>query len=293
MSIESDGMSRRAFVGGMVTLAGMGLVACGSSSGNNAGKNSASSQNKSAKSEDVLLVGSEIAFPPYEWLTDTETEYTAPVDGGGYVDGLDVTLAKLIAKELDKDLLFVNMSFSGLIDALNMGKVDIVLSGLGDSPERAKVVNFSYSYYDSVYGLMVKKDGPYKNAQEITDFNGAAVLGQKNSPLDDMIDQIPGVNHVAPVEHVPDMFEALDKGECDAVTVPVEIANTYMNMYPDLLLVVPQNPRLDPGFTGTCAALRKDDEATLEVVNRVIQSLSKEELQQFYEEAEARQAQTG
>lgn len=285
-------LSRRAFLGGVAYLGGLGLVGCGQSAPqNNSAQSGSSSKPEATKDDSVLLVGSEIAFPPYEWLTDTETEFTAPVQGGGYVDGLDVTLAKLIAKELGKDLLFVNMSFSGLIDALNLGKVDIVLSGMGDSPERAKVVAFSYSYYDSVYGLMVKKGNPYENAKETTDFSGAGVLGQKNSPLDEMIDQIPGVNHLEPVEHVPDMFEALEAGKCDAVTVPVETAGTYMNMYPDLVLITPQNPRLDPGFTGTCAALRKDDTETLDVVNRVIESLSKEDLQRLYDEAEARQAQ--
>ena len=259
-------LSRRAFLGGVAYLGGLSLVGCGQSAPqNNSAQSGSSSKPEATKDDSVLLVGSEIAFPPYEWLTDTETEFTAPVQGGGYVDGLDVTLAKLIAKELGKDLLFVNMSFSGLIDALNLGKVDIVLSGMGDSPERAKVVAFSYSYYDSVYGLMVKKGNPYENAKETTDFSGAGVLGQKNSPL--------------------------EAGKCDAVTVPVETAGTYMNMYPDLVLITPQNPRLDPGFTGTCAALRKDDTETLDVVNRVIESLSKEDLQRLYDEAEARQAQ--
>ncbi len=285
-------VSRRAFLSGLVGALGLGLVACGSNAMRpaNFADQPERVDGRITDDESVLLVGSEIAFPPYEWLTEKESEFTAPVKGGGYVDGLDVALAKLIAAELGKGLLFVNMTFSALIDALNLGKVDIVLSGMGDSPERAKVVAFSKSYYDSVFGLLVRRDGTFANAKEISDFKGASILGQKNSPLDDMIEQIPEARHLDPVDHVPEMIDALVARTCDAVTIPVETVNVYLAPHPELALVVPQNPRLDPGFTGTCAALRKDDTAMLEVVNGVIESLSKEELQRLYEEAEKRQA---
>lgn len=279
-------------MGGVAAVAGMGLAACGSAVPKGEAPSAASqgaAADEATANGDVLRIGSEIAFPPYEWRTDTQTEFTVPVDGGGFADGFDVTLAKLIGEAMGKEPLFVDMSFGSLIDALNIGEVDLVLSAMGDSAERARVVAFSHSYYDSVYGLMVKADGPLANAKEIKDFADAAVLGQKSSPLDYMIDEIPNVVHLEPVEHVAEMFERLEAGECDAVTVAVETAGTYMNAYPDLVLVVPESPRLDPGFTGTCAALRKDDEATLAVVNEVIDSLSKDELQRLYEEAESRQ----
>lgn len=292
MRIVASEMPRRTFLGA-AALASLGLAACSSSSqaagDGNAVQDLSAVQSAADNGDSTLRVGSEISFPPYEWLTDTQTEFTAPVDGGGYADGFDVTLAKRIAEALDKDLLFVNMPFGDLVDALNIGTVDILLSGLADTEDRAQVVAFSHSYFDSVYGLMVKADGPFAAAKELADFSGAAVLGQKNSPLDTIIDQIPDANHLVPAEHVPDMLKSLEADTCDAVTVAVETAETYITMYPDLMLIVPENPRFDPGFSGTCVALRKDDVATLEVVNQVIDGLGKDELQLLYEEAEARQ----
>ena len=53
---------------------------------------------------------------------------------------------------------------------------------------------------------MVLADSPYLNATSIQDFSGAAVLGQQGTALDDVIEQIEGVDHLSPVGSVPDML---------------------------------------------------------------------------------------
>ena len=69
---------------------------------------------------------------------------------------------------------------------------------------------------------MVNAGSPYENATSIQDFSGASVLGQRDTMLDVVIDQIEGVNHLTAVSSVPDMIARLNQGACDAITVNME-----------------------------------------------------------------------
>lgn len=283
-------LTRRQFMKGAGALFALGLAACGGSgSGGEAGDEGSEAGSAPARDAGTLYIGSEIAFAPYEWLADKETEFTLPVEGGGFCDGYDVQWAKLIGEALGKDPVFVNMSFGGLIEALNNERVDMIISGMGDTEERRKSVAFSDPYKRDGYGLIVRKDGPYADATELADFAGASVLGQKSSPLDFVIDQIPDVVHLDPVEHVPEMLSRLSEGTCDAITCALENTPGYLETYPEFMVINPQNPPLDPGFTGSCVAVRLDDTETLDIVNQVIAGVSEEENQAMWDAAMERQ----
>ena len=67
------------------------------------------------------------------------------------------------------------------------------------TPEREESVGFSNPYFIGYFGLFVKEGSPYQNATKLSDFSGATVLGQKDTMLDTVIDEIPGVVHKNPV----------------------------------------------------------------------------------------------
>jgi ABC-type amino acid transport substrate-binding protein len=281
-------LTRRQFLGASAlgaALLGLGLVGCATST------DAASTTVSSTTTEtSTLRIGSEVAYAPYEWQTSTESDTTVPIDGGGYADGFDVAWMKLIGERLGRDVLVVNMSFGGLIDALNQGVVDMVISGMGNTPERQESVAFSDTYHKGTYGLMLKADSAYASGTTLADFSGASVLGQKDTQLDAVIDQIPGVNHLTPVEHVPDQLSRLEAGACDAIVVNVENADGYLAKYPDLKLVTfPDGEGLIPNFDGACVALRKDDTDTLAKVNEVIDGVSQDVRDQMWSDASARQ----
>ncbi len=90
------------------------------------------------------------------------------------------------------------------------------------TPEREESVGFSDPYFIGYFGLFVKEGSPYQNATKLSDFSGATVLGQKDTMLDTVIDEIPGVVHKNPVDSVPTVFSNLLQGTCDAVTYNTE-----------------------------------------------------------------------
>ena len=150
--------------------------------------------------KDKIRIGMEAAYAPYNWQVSEASEYTIPIDNvqGAYADGYDVQIAKIVCKALGGEPVAVKQSFSGLIDSLNNGQIDLIIAGMSATPEREESVGFSDPYFIGYFGLFVKEGSPYQNATKLSDFSGATVLGQKDTMLDTVIDEIPGVVHKNP-----------------------------------------------------------------------------------------------
>ena len=86
----------------------------------------------------------------------------------GKISGLDAELIERIASELGRPVEYVDMKFSALIAALESGRVDVVVSNYGITPERLMRVHFSDSYYT--------------NPQILTTLSNNSVEGQGPKP---------------------------------------------------------------------------------------------------------------
>lgn len=95
--------------------------------------------------KDIIKMGTNAAFPPFEFIMGTE------------IVGFDVAIGKLIAKNYGKKLKIIDMSFDGLIAALQSGAVDFVAAGMTETEERKQNVDFSESYYESNQVIIVRK----------------------------------------------------------------------------------------------------------------------------------------
>ena len=78
------------------------------------------------------------------------------VDGNGRVTGHDGELARRLGALLRRPVVFANMKLMALIPALQSGKIDLVVTGMSDTPERRKRVAFSTSYYENAQRMMVR-----------------------------------------------------------------------------------------------------------------------------------------
>ena len=221
-------------------------------------------------------VGMECAYAPSNWQESAATDTNVPVENvaGAYAEGYDVQIARILADQLGKELVIVKLSWDGLIDALNQGQIDAIIAGMMDTAERRESINFSEPYRETTYGLMVLADFPYLNATSIQDFSGAAVLGQQGTALDDVIEQIEGVDHLSPVGSVPDMISRLQQGTCDAIVINVENAQGYLASNPNFRLVTFDE---GSGFTlpakGSCVGLRKSDNELLDQINSILSGI--------------------
>lgn len=110
----------------------------------------------SSGSDDELVVATDTAFVPFEFLQD-----------GEYV-GFDIDLWTEIAGEIDRDFALQPMDFSGILPALQTNQVDVALAGITITQEREESIDFSDGYYDSGFLLMVAADS------DITGFDDLA-----------------------------------------------------------------------------------------------------------------------
>ncbi|NTU59082.1 MAG: transporter substrate-binding domain-containing protein [Chlorobiaceae bacterium] len=81
------------------------------------------------------------------------------VDKNGRVTGFDGELARRFAAKLNRPVTFHDMKFMALIPALESGKVDAVITGISETDERKKRVDFSKPYFYMAQVLLVKKAG--------------------------------------------------------------------------------------------------------------------------------------
>ena len=137
------------------TILSFGLAGCGKNSANTNG----------AK---VLKVGAEMTFPPFEFQEEGSKEYV----------GFDMDLARAIGKQMGYELQIENVGFDGLIPALEAGNIDIIVSGMSITEERAKKVSFSKPYYKSGLSIVVKADnGNIKSFKDLEGKNIAVQIG--------------------------------------------------------------------------------------------------------------------
>jgi len=89
--------------------------------------------------------------------TSAITEPFSFVDGSQKIVGLDIEIAALVARKLNKKLKVVNMDFGAMIPALIARKVDMIGACITISEERAKKVLFSKPYYTGGIAALVKE----------------------------------------------------------------------------------------------------------------------------------------
>jgi polar amino acid transport system substrate-binding protein len=103
----------------------------------------------------------------------------------GKLIGMDVDLARALARTLGVEAKLVTMPFKDLLPALDQGEVDLVLSGISMTPERNLKVAFAGPYFISGKAALTKIPA-LAAADEPTDVNKPvrmAVLAGSTSEL--------------------------------------------------------------------------------------------------------------
>lgn len=91
----------------------------------------------------TLTMATDIVGAPYTDLTES-----------GYVIGIDVDIANIIANSLGYNLEIVVTSADEMFNMLNEDKVDFIMSGLMYESEREAVYNCSFSYLSVEYYII-------------------------------------------------------------------------------------------------------------------------------------------
>jgi len=97
----------------------------------------------------------ELNYPPFEM-----------VNPQGKPAGISVDMANELGKSLGKEVQIQNIPFDGLIPALKTGKIDLIISSMTETPERAKSIDFSEPYLRTGLCILVNKSADIDSIEQ-------------------------------------------------------------------------------------------------------------------------------
>ncbi|MDQ2984115.1 MAG: ABC transporter substrate-binding protein [Actinomycetota bacterium] len=174
-----------------------------------------------------LVFCSDITYPPEEFY-----EGTKPV-------GSDIEVGAELAKRMGVKAEFNNTGFDAIIAALLAKKCDVIVSGMNDTPERAKQVDF-VDYMSVGQSFMVKKGNPAK-VTGIPSLSGKKASVEVGTTNKDFLDaeskkltaQGKKAIIVIPFPKDTDAANALKTGRVDAYFGDAPVVAYYVAQNPD------------------------------------------------------------
>lgn len=255
------GLMKKIIATAVLGIMTIGLAGCGSSND----KNSASKTDllEKIQKNGKLVVGMSADYAPYEFHYIDE-------NGKDVIGGFDVDIANEIANKIGVNLVIQEMDFDALVSALPAGKVDLVISGMNPTEERAKVVDFSEVYYNSKHGILVRAEDADKY-QTFADLEGAKVGVQLGSTQEKIAKtEIPNVN-LQQLSNINNLILELKAGKVDAIVMEKPVAEMAVKSNPELAV---GKPIYEEQTGGNAVGIAKNNPQLLAKVNEVITELN-------------------
>ena len=198
-------------------------TACSSGSGS-----SSDSSNTSSSAEgsdgfkiDKLRVGSDVAYPPFEYF---DTDGTTPI-------GVDMELAEALGEKLGCEVEIVNTAWDGIFAGLSKGDYDVIISAVTITSERLLDFDFSDPYIENWQSIVVMADGEVKPADP-SELAGLRVGYQEDTTSDiyltDFIDKNGITVDTYEYATVMNAYDDLAAGRLDAVISDSTVATKYI-----------------------------------------------------------------
>ncbi|MBZ2174837.1 transporter substrate-binding domain-containing protein [Schnuerera sp. xch1] len=146
-----------------------------------------------ANNEDIIIVGGDRNYPPYEY-----------VDENGDYRGFNVDIMRALALELGIDIRLEPMDWQEAIEALGKGEIDAI-QGMSYNEARGKKYEFSEKHLENSLIYFVREEDPF--IFELSDLEGKKVAVQRNDLAEDALSELDNVELVISL----DLEESLDK----------------------------------------------------------------------------------
>ncbi len=249
------------------------LTACGSSSSApSAEAETASTESASAPAEtgaasasgsaldkDTLIIGTNAAFPPFEYAGDD-----------GAPAGFDIDLINAIGEKLGKKVEVKDMEFDSLVASIG-NKIDIAIAGMTVTEERQKMVDFSDPYYEAVQNVIVTKDSAIASADDLKNKKIGVQLGTTG---DFIASDIEG-SEVSQYNKAVDAVNDLLNGRVDCVIIDANPAKEFVSQHTEELTAL-EGTQFGFETENYAIAMPKGDTALVEAVNQALKELKED-----------------
>ncbi len=100
-----------------------------------------------AMAQDVVRMGTEGAYPPYNFINDS-----------GNPDGFEIELGNELCKRAELTCEWVTNDWDSIIPNLTSGNYDTIMAGMSITDEREEVIDFTQNYYPPTASVYVALD---------------------------------------------------------------------------------------------------------------------------------------
>lgn len=210
----------------------------------------------SKKDENQLVMVTEAGFAPYEYYEN------------GEVVGVDVDIAREIAKYLGKTLVVKDIAFDSIINEVKTGKADFGAAGISYSDDRAKNVDFSINYAVSKQVVIVNNNSSITNVNGISNKKIAVQLGSIADTF--VTEKYKSANVVRQKKYLA-AIEDLKTGKVDCVVMDELPAKEIVSKNEGIKI-------LDGSLTNDSYGMvvKKGNKELLDAINMVLQNLKDE-----------------
>lgn len=201
-----------------------------------------------------LVMGTNAAFPPYEY-----------VDDNNKIVGIDAEIAEAVANKMGYELEIKDMEFDSLITAVSTHSIDFALAGMTVTDERKESVNFSDTYAKGVQVIIVKEGSDIKDADGLA---GKTIGVQAGTTGDIYCTDDFGEDSVKQFNNGALAISALNNDQVDCVVIDNEPAKNFVAANEGLVILETAYAEED-----YAAAIAKDNEQLLTDFNNALAAL--------------------
>lgn len=196
--------------------------------------------------------------------------------GFGYVDektreivGYDIDFVKAIANKLGVKVEFKPVTSASRMPQLIEGNIDIIAATMTKTAERAKQIDFSYTYFFTGQKFIAKKG----TVKSLADLNGTKIGTAKGSTSEQNAAKALPTATILAYDDYPQAFLALQQGKVFAMTTDETIlANILANAPNKEQYEIPDIRISDEPYG---LGIRKGEKGLVDLVNRTLLELEK------------------
>ena len=234
------------------------------------------------KAKGKLVVGTEAQYAPYEFK-DLDANFV----------GCDMWLAQQIADSLGVELEIVDMSFAGIIPAVQSGQVDLGIAAFTNTPERAEEIDFS-NLYETSAQLLIVKTGNADTFSTKEALAGQKVGAQKGTIQSQLIQSALPDSELFELEKYPALALEVQNGNIAGLVVDQAVGESLVANSNGELEVSNFEFSAEEASFGKSVVIAKGNEDLVAAVNKVIDKVvSDGSYQAAYDEAVALAATLG
>ena len=208
------------------------------------------------KNDDTLIMVTEAGFAPYEYYDD------------GEIVGVDIDIAREIAKEMGKELVVKDVAFDSIINEVKTGKADFGAAGISYTDERAKQVDFSINYSTSNQVVVVKNGS---NIRDVNNIDGKKIAVQLGSVADTYVTSNFKNSEIVREKKYLAAIQDLKDGKADAVVMDELPAKEMVKNNNDIMIL---SGNLASDSYGMI--VKKGNKKLLNAINKVLNRLKED-----------------